>query len=61
MIVAAAGGRRLLIGEDPGEWREVASPVVGGAEQGADGGLAFGFGVQVAHVGYPLASILGQT
>ena len=39
--------RRNLVGEDPGEWREVASPVVGGAEQGADGGLAFGFGIQV--------------
>ena len=57
---AVAHDRRELVGEDPGECREVAGPVVGGAEQGADGGLAFGFGIQVAHVGRPLASILGQ-
>ena len=40
--------------------RQIAAPVVGGADQRADGGLAFGFRIQVADVGHPLGSILGQ-
>ena len=48
-IRAVAHDRRELVREDPGEGREVAGPVVGGAEQGADGGLAFGETVEVAH------------
>ena len=60
MIVAAAGGRRKLVREDPGNAGRLPGPVVGSAEQGTDGGLAFGFRIQVAHVGRPLASILGQ-
>ena len=59
-IPAVSHDRRELVRENPGERREVAGPVVAGAEQGADGGLAFGFRVQVAHVGHPLASILGR-
>ena len=58
-IRAIAHDRRKLVGEDPGECREVAGSVVGNAEQGADGGLPFGSGVQVTHVGHPLASIMG--
>jgi hypothetical protein len=34
---------------------------VSSAEQGADGGLAFGFGIQVTHVGHSLASISEPT
>jgi len=52
-IYSVADNRRELVREDAREERQVASPVVGGAEQGADGGLAFGFGIQVAHVGHP--------
>ena len=61
MRAAAAGGRRKLLGEDPGECRQVAGPIVGSVEQGADGGLAFGFRIQVAHVGHSLASISEPT
>jgi hypothetical protein len=40
-----AHNRRELVGEDPGECREVSGPVVGGAEQSADSCLAFGEGI----------------
>src|SRR3984957_18429416 len=59
-IRAVAHDRSHLIGEDAGERREVAGPVVDGAEQPANGGLALGFRVQVAYVGNPVASILSQ-
>jgi hypothetical protein len=52
-IRTVAHDRRKLVGKNPGEGRKVAGPVVGSAEQGADRGLALGFGVQVAHVEYP--------
>jgi hypothetical protein len=39
---------------------KVAGAVVGGAEQGANGGFTLGFGGQVSDVGHSLASILGQ-
>jgi hypothetical protein len=42
-IRAVAHDRRKLVGEDPGEC----------AEQGAYGGLAFGFGVQVTAGSFP--------
>jgi hypothetical protein len=47
-------------GSEKRKQRRIAAPVVGGTEQGADGGLAFGFRIQVADVGHTLGSILGQ-
>jgi hypothetical protein len=49
-VVACAHDRRHLVGENAGEQREVARVVMPCAEPIADGGLAFGQAVEVAHV-----------
>ena len=52
-----ANDRRELIGEDTWKQRQIAGAIVPRAKPDADGRLAFGQGVEVAHVGASMARL----